>query len=86
MRMSRDRLWSALFPVARTVAAALLARFWPGHDHARAEARLAALSLRDQTLIVLGVLALLFLCAVLAAQWGLVGMAVYFLAVILIVN
>jgi hypothetical protein len=86
MRLSRDTLWTALSARTRPVVAALLARLWPGHDQARAEAQLAGLSPRDQAAITGAVLARLFLAAVLAAQFGWAGMAVYFLAVILLVN
>jgi hypothetical protein len=86
MRLSRDTLWTALAARTRPVVAALLARFWPGHDQARAEARLAGMAPRDQAIVTAGVLAFLFLAAVLAAQFGWPGMAVYFLAVILLVN
>lgn len=86
MRLSRDTLGTALLARTRPVVAALLARFWRGHDQARAEARLAALGPRDEGAITAGVLAMLFLAAVLAAQFGWPGMAVYALAVILLVN
>lgn len=86
MRLSRERLLMGLAARTRPVVAALLARFWPGHDQARAEARLASLSARDEGLITAGVLALLFLSAVLAAQFGLIGLAAYLAAVVLLVR
>lgn len=86
MRISRDTLWTMLAHRTRPVVAALLARFWRGHDQARAEARLAGMAPRDEAAITAGVLAALLLCAVLAAQFGWLGMAVYFMAVILLVN
>jgi hypothetical protein len=46
--------------------------------------RIEALSFRDQLLVTGGVLGLLFLLSLFAAQFGLVGMLVFFLCVILI--
>ena len=46
--------------------------------------RLEALPLRDQALVTGGVLGLLFLVSLFAAQFGLAGMLVFFLCVILI--
>jgi hypothetical protein len=86
MSLSRKPLWMALAARTRPVVAALLAPFWPGHDQARAEARLSGLSARDEALITTAVLALLFLSAVLAAQFGLIGLAAYLTAVVLLVR
>jgi hypothetical protein len=86
MRISRDTLWQSVSLRTRPVVAALLARVWPGHDQARAEARLAGLSPGDEAAITGAVLVLLFLAAVLAAQFGWLGMGLYFLAVILLVR
>ncbi|WP_128516907.1 hypothetical protein [Tabrizicola thermarum] len=84
MRISRNTLWQSLSDRLRPVVATLFARVWPGLDQEGAEARLAALSPRDEATVILSVLLLLFLCAVLAAQFGWLGMALYFLAVILL--
>ena len=86
MRISHDGLWQSVLLRTRPVVAALLAWVWPGHDQARAEVRLAGLAPRDEGAITAAVLGLLFLCAVLAAQFGWLGMGLYFLAVILIVR
>ncbi|MCU0829478.1 MAG: hypothetical protein MUE52_19360 [Tabrizicola sp.] len=86
MRLSRSVVLMVLAGRTRPVVAALLAPFWPGHDQSQAEARLARLSPRDEGMISAAVLALLFLLAVFAAQFGLLGMAAYFLAIILIVR
>lgn len=82
MRISRDTLWQSLSELVRPVVAALFARVWPGLDQDGAEVRLAAMSPRDEAAVMLAVLLMLFLCAVLAAQFGLLGMCLYFLAVI----
>lgn len=66
----------------RMVAAALIAALWPGRDDREVEARLRALPKRQQVWAVGGVLGLLFLCALFAAQFGPVGLALYLLAVI----
>jgi glycosidase len=86
MRVSRETLWQSLSVWTRPVIAALLSWVWRGHDQDRAEARLAALSPRDEAAITAAVLLMLFLAAVLAAQFGWLGMGLYFLAVILLVR
>jgi hypothetical protein len=68
--------------VVRPVVAALMSRVWPGLDQQGAEARLGSLSPRDEAAVTIAVLLMLFLCAVLAAQFGWLGMGLYFLAVI----
>lgn len=70
----------------RGVAALLVARLWPGMDRDRVEARLAARPVREQVALVGGVLAALFLVALLAAQFGWIGILVFWLAVILVVR
>jgi hypothetical protein len=86
MRISRDTLWQSLSVWTRPVVAALMAWVWRGHDQAQAEARLAALAPRDEGTITAAVLLILFLSAVLAAQFGWLGMGIYFLSVILLVR
>jgi fatty acid desaturase len=86
MRLSHETRIGAVLARTRPVVAALLARFWRGHDQARAEARLAGMAARDEAAVTAGVLAMLFLAAVLAAQFGWLGMALYFLAVVVLVN
>jgi hypothetical protein len=71
---------------ARTVAAAFIARFRRGESLDTVEARLRAMSPRDQAMAVGGTLGLVFVAALLAAQGGLLGMALFFVAVILIVG
>jgi len=50
------------------------------------EARMMALPMRDQAAITSAVLAGLFLLSLLAAQFGPVGIAIYLLAIILIIR
>lgn len=68
----------------RNVAVALLSGWLTGRDFAEVESRLAARPVGEQTAIVGGVLAALFLLALLAAQAGLVGLCLYGIAVVVI--
>jgi hypothetical protein len=72
--------------ICRNVAAALIAGVWRRRSIREVRDRLAALPARDEAAVVAGVLAALFLVAVLAAQFGPIGLLVYLLAVVLIVN
>jgi hypothetical protein len=80
---------SLLVPLARTgrtVAAALIAGFRRNEDADTVEARLRELPPRLQAQIVGAVLAGLFVASLFAAQFGLPGILVFMLAVILIVR
>lgn len=55
-----------------------------GFDHL--EGRVAALPTRDQAVLVGATLAFLFGLSLFAAQFGLVGLALYLLAIVLIVG
>jgi len=68
----------------RTAAALLIAGFRPGHSFTDIEARLAAAPRRDQVALTVAVLTLLTVAAVGAAQFGLIGLLVFWMAVILI--
>jgi pseudouridine-5'-phosphate glycosidase len=72
--------------LCRTVAVALIGGVRRRLGDSDTEARIAELSLRDQAVIVSAALALLFGFAILAAQAGWIGMAVFWLAVILLVE
>jgi hypothetical protein len=72
--------------ICRNVAAALIAGVWRRRSIREVRDRLAAMPAREETAVVAGVLAALFLVAVLAAQFGPIGLLVYLLAVVLIVN
>ena len=78
-----------LAPLARqgrTVASAVIAAFRRSEDPETVEARLRRLPARDQALIVGGVLAGMFLTSLLAAQFGIVGVLAFVLAVIILVR
>lgn len=72
--------------LCRSVAVAMIGgvRRRLGHDDT--EARIAELSPRDQAVITASALALLFGTALLAAQAGWIGMALFWLAVIVLVG
>lgn len=85
--MSTPRL-TLLVPFARRardVAAALMAPFWPGKDVQGVIARLEALPPARQAGAVSGVLGLLFLLSLFSAQFGLLGLAIFWIGVILLV-
>jgi hypothetical protein len=86
MRLTQGSLWAGLSARVRPVVAALLARFWPGHDQAAAEARLAAMPPRVEAAVAVTVLLALFLLALFAAQFGFLGIGLYLLAVVLLVG
>jgi hypothetical protein len=86
MRMIRIST-PVLRPVAlacRNVAVSLLSGWLTRRSFDDVEAALAARPVGDQAAIVGGVLAALFLLALLAAQAGLVGLALYGLAVVVV--
>jgi len=83
MATDRDTVVVPLARRCRTVAAALVGALWPGKTGADVEAEISALSARGQVAVVGGVLALLFLLSLFAAQFGIVGLAIFFAAVIL---
>ena len=72
--------------LCRRVAATLIAGVRRRGDVAETEDRLRALSPRMQAAITGGTLAGLFAASLLAAQFGLLGMALFLLAVVLIVG
>ncbi|MEL6798674.1 MAG: hypothetical protein AAFR34_02080 [Pseudomonadota bacterium] len=72
--------------IGRLAASALIAGVARRYSVKDVNDRLAAKPLKEQGLIVGGVMLLLFLAAILAAQFGIVGMLVYLIALIVIVN
>lgn len=69
----------------RDVAAALLAGLWIGRDNDAVVAGIEALPPRSQAAFTLVTLALLMAVSLFAAQFGLIGLALFWLAIILIV-
>lgn len=70
----------------RRVAALVIARAWPGRSVAEVLDRLSRLPLGGQVGAVGGVLAVLLAAALIAAQFGPLGLAVYFVAVVALVR
>ena len=72
--------------VCRTCAACIIAGLWPQHSLSDVEARLAACSSGQQVAITGGVLFLLVLLGFFAAQFGWIGVLLYWMSIILIVR
>jgi len=70
----------------RTCAACIIAGLWPRRSLADIEARLAACSARQQVAITGGVLFLLVLLGFFAAQFGWIGVLLYWMSIILIIR
>jgi hypothetical protein len=75
-----------VFGHLRMATVALIAGVWRKRSLKETHERICALPLRDQAGIVAGVLGLLFGLCLLAAQFGWVGLLVFALLVVLIVN
>lgn len=70
----------------RTCAACVIDGLWPRRSLAEVEARLAACPARQQAVITGGVLFLLILLGFFAAQFGWIGILLYWMTLILIVR
>lgn len=86
MSLALGRLLTPVGHICRLGASSLIAGVWRRRTPSEVEDRLRALPMRDQVLAVGGVLALLFLVAVFAAQFGIIGMLAFWLGVVLLVN
>jgi hypothetical protein len=86
MRITDDSVIGWLATRARMVAAALIAPFRRGQSAAEIELWIEGLPAGQRRAVVGSTLALLFLAAVAAAQFGVIGLCLYFLAVILLVR
>lgn len=80
------KLTSRLGSICRNASAALISGVWRKTSVSEVRDRIAGLPVRDQVLVVGGVLMALLLLSLLAAQFGIVGMLVFWLAVVLVVN
>lgn len=69
---------------ARRAAVLVVARLLPGRDFAQVLAQVQQMPTRAQAGITLAVLGVLLAAALVAAQFGPLGLAVYFAAVILL--
>lgn len=86
MRTTGDNLLASFGALARTVAATLVAGVWRRMSAEQIEARFKALAPREQAGTVGGVLGLVFLLSLFAAQFGLLGLLAFWLVVVLLVN
>ncbi|WP_224823535.1 hypothetical protein [Cognatishimia sp. MH4019] len=86
MAADQDTMLVPLARRCRRVAAALIGALWPGKTGARVEEDIAHLSARAQIAVVGGVLALLFLLSLFAAQFGIVGLAALFVTIIVVMR
>lgn len=86
MPTARNEFWSPAGQLCRTVAATLIAGVWRRRAPHEVEARIKRLSLRDQIGVVGGVLGLMLLLSLFAAQFGILGFLAFLLLVVVIVN
>lgn len=86
MRITEQSALRRLADQSLTVAAVLIARLRRGRSSREVEARLRALPGQDRIVVVGATLGVLLLVALLAAQGGILGMAAFFAAVILLVR
>ena len=86
MAMTLGRVLAPAGQICRSAASALIAGFWRRMTVSEVEERLKAQPLRDQIAIVGGVLTALLAVSLFAAQFGIIGILVFLLAVVLIVN
>lgn len=83
--MTTRVLPSALMRQARLVAATLIAALWRTRSADEVDAALEAMPAPQRAMAVGAVLAGLFGASLFAAQWGLLGIALFFVAVIVLV-
>ncbi|MBK5928924.1 hypothetical protein [Rhodobaculum claviforme] len=86
MPMTHHSLLSPMGQMCRTVSATLIAGVWRSRSIAEVEGRIKRLGLREQAGVVGGVLGLLLLLSLFAAQFGIPGLLVFWLGVIALVN
>jgi hypothetical protein len=86
MRITEDSLTGWLAARARMVTAALIAPFRRGQTSADIEVWIEAMPAGQRRAVIGATLGLLFLAALAAAQFGVVGMCLFFLGVILLVR
>lgn len=77
---------AALGRQSRRVACALIAAFWPGREAAEIEERIVRQPMSRQVLVVGSALGALFFASLFAAQFGVVGMLVFLMLVIVVLR
>jgi len=70
--------------LCRSVVVSLLSGWLTGQEYRQVEKRIAARPVAEQAILVGGVLTVLFVLAILAAHGGLIGMALYGLAIVIV--
>lgn len=86
MRITDDSLIGWMAARSRMVTAALIAPFRRGQSAAEIELWIDGLPARQRRAVMASTLGLLFLAAMAAAQFGVVGICLFFLGVILLVR
>ena len=86
MPMTHNSRLVPMGQLCRTVSATLIAGVWRRRSIEEVEGRIKALSLREQVGVVGGVLGLLLLLSVFAAQFGIPGLLAFLLAIVVLVN
>ena len=81
-----NRIGIQLWTRCRDVAAALIAGCWPGRAFGDVQRWIEDSSPGTQNTIVFGTLAALFASSLVAAQFGLIGLCLFWLAVIWIIR
>jgi uncharacterized membrane protein YdbT with pleckstrin-like domain len=72
--------------LCRTAAVALIAGVCPGQSVGEVNSSIVARPIREQTMITVAVLAALFVISFIAAQFGWIGILLFWLGVIFLVN
>jgi hypothetical protein len=83
---SNNQLLVTVGRTCRTVAVAIIAGFRRGQSFDEHETRIAALPVKEQVLLTSLVLSGLFACSLIAAQFGLIGLALFGLGVIFLIR
>jgi hypothetical protein len=86
MSETRESIWNRAGVHCRRVAVLVIAGVWRSRSFAALDRRAAQLPLRSQVAMTLSVLGFLLALALVAAQFGPVGLALYFVGVVLLVR
>lgn len=86
MPMTDNSRLAPMGQMCRTVAATLIAGVWRRRSIEEVEGRIKTLALREQVGVVGGVLGLMLLLSLFAAQFGILGLLAFLLGVVVLVN
>jgi hypothetical protein len=84
MQSAMHHYLSRIGTLCRGAAATLIARLWPGHTVRDVDRRLAACPARQQAMVTGGVMLVLLLLSLFVAQFGWIGILLFWLGVILV--